>query len=539
MMRRTIFGILWLAPLIFSDSNDGSDYKFTSGDTDYQIPQIAYGPVRFKFITTNAPLSIAHLNESLPAIELLMLNYLKDDGLNVDSVKILKSQVQELDGSMTNTKISRPGHTRRRSLTQNAEENTHDGRELEQTHYTTEFDMEGVTIYLTNFDQQTRNDELRHQLQAAIRSSDDNSIITVGNTIIEEIILLWEIENYTLAPTEEPSSIVLNEVPTPVSGGEPTQSPKLTAPRPSVPDRPQDTPEDTSNDAGLKVLLSLFGGLGAVTLIGGALFLKRLRRRRINKQNESGLPSSAQTELQGAPYLFTGENNKAYDVDFEEDVNEIEAAPSATPRVNVPVNIDEIRFNPNNLSTVSLFSDDVSMVPSDGGITRGKIEGEGVETMWMVNRTTKKNLYTLEDPRMPPNAGHASNPRPYNGDVSGDASFYTSSGTLNYSAATLSTRSLMCTSGDRSSKNETFDTFDQMDYHYVGDPTIHAVNADDNMEQSDPSNLNGATLRALGTNVLSPLAILTSSDSIELFSDHGLKQRSDTSTNDKDLESIA
>jgi len=140
---------------------------------------------------------------------------------------------------------------------------------------------------------------------------------------------------------------------------------------------------------------------------------------------------------------------------------------------------------------------------------------------------------------MSPNPGYASNPRPYNGDFSGDASVYTSSGTLDYSAATLSTRSIMCSSGGRSSKNETFDTFDQMDYHYVGDPTIHADNADDNREKGDPSNLNGAVLRALGDIMLNPLANLTSSDSIELFYDHSLKQRGDTSTDDKDLESFA
>jgi len=208
--------LLWAAALSSADdySNDSSDFTFTPDDYLYTKPHLTLGGCRFVISPITALLNNIYIDEVVRALELKMFNYLKDDGLNVYSVALSDLQIQKFGGATTTTKISRTGNMRRRSLTQNAVENTHDGRELEQTHYTTELDMEGVTIYFTKQPIPSR-EELMHQLQAAVHSNDDNSRITVGDEIIEEITLLWGIENYTLAPTEEPSSIA-SAIPSPM-----------------------------------------------------------------------------------------------------------------------------------------------------------------------------------------------------------------------------------------------------------------------------------------------------------------------------------
>ena len=187
------------------------------------------GEVRLVISPTNAPLNNTDTNELLRAIESKMSTYLNKDGVNVESVIISNLRLQKFSGTITNTKIRKAGNIRMRSLTQDTVEHSNNGRELEQTHYTTLLDMEGVAIYFGLNQEKPSKQELRHQLQAAVHANDDNARIVVGDEIIDRIILLWGIKNYTLTPTEEPSSIA-SSIPSPIPSVIPSPVPSVIIP---------------------------------------------------------------------------------------------------------------------------------------------------------------------------------------------------------------------------------------------------------------------------------------------------------------------
>jgi len=628
MLQRIVFSLLfWATTLVSSNdvgfamefnSNDSSDFTFTPDDYMYLKPQVTLGEFRLVISPTNAPLNNTDTNELLRAIESKMSTYLNKDGVNVESVIISNLRLQKFSGTITNTKIRKAGNIRMRSLTQDTVEHSNNGRELEQTHYTTLLDMEGVTIYFGSDQGKPSKQELRHQLQAAVHANDDNARIVVGDEIIDRIILLWGIENYTLTPTEEPSSIASsipspipsvipspvpsvilspipsvipspipsvipspipsvipspipristspNEAPTQVLIGVPTQRPtqgeNLTTPRPRMSKQLQS--QDTSISL-LKILLVIFGAIGAVALFGGGFLLKGRYRCSKIEEDVGGFPSL--TYERGNPNVHemnvVNRNEVTIPAIFirpdtpfvsplpsvqsngDEHEIEIEVSP-LTNRIQIDPAIFT-RTDDVSVSSLSVYSDEVYVLP--------KIEG--IEEPRMINVTANNTLNILNCPNRPSNVDPRLNPHPYSSNNNTLDDLVYSTETSNSSSRSSLMQFSISTSEATQSSTGGFEP----DTNW--DPNDNEIDqhADDNGEEVfSPSRPSGTVLHALNKDMLDPLAgfnspvsddsllnedildpvtCFASSVNDDSFSDHRHRQRDDASSSTDGLRSI-
>jgi len=474
---------------IIAHSNKG-DISFDFDDDAYK-PKVDLRAFRLRIRPTTNILDCQALDELLCRIELKMETYLINTGDDfVESVRISRTHQQRFNGNPV--AVARTGCVRRRSLTRDYGENTNSERELQGDTYTTELDMIGVTIFL-NQDQHPSEENLMYQLQKAVHSIEAASAISIGNDSIDDIILLWGAENYTLRPAVVPSSMPsvipsirlskeptqeLIRVPSGVSiqvssapSGEPISL--TTNLSPELPKAPY-----TSDRLMHDPTFILFVGLGVVTLFSGGLFMIRRRRRNIvNDDNNS--PSGCVTELQGVHFLYghRGQRFNTMNIDVNENENEIEVSPPAICHIP-PYNQD--------MSDISMRSDEF-----------GK-EIEDIEHVWMRNGAPKMAGYMMDDHyhHVTPKLASNSNPHPY-------YETETSSSNLEYSTNS-SQSSLLNFSAPTAKDNQSSRGGLEPDRNW--DPNDNEINVDDNGEESfSPSKLNGATLNTLDRDILNPL----------------------------------